>query len=239
MRGAVCCAQCNHPYTSGWSKGKMGKLYAYYFCQQKKCDQYGKTIPRDKIEGEFAALLETVQPTPTLFQIAASMFKAAWDKQGEIVATTAASCTKEIVTLEKDINAVVSRIMEATNPRVISAYETRIEEMENRKLLLMEKTQNAGQPIHSFRQMFELSMQFLANPQKLWDSGRFNLQRTVLKLAFSERLVYSRNEGYRTPKTTLPFSILGGLIRQENKMVLLRRIELPTPSFIALLFSQP
>jgi site-specific DNA recombinase len=139
----------------------MGKLYAYYFCQQKKCDQYGKTIPRDKIEGEFAALLQTVQPTPTLFQVAASMFKAAWDKQGEILAATAKQCTQEIATLEKDINAVVSRIMEATNPRVISAYETRIEEMENRKLLLMEKTQNAGQPVHSFRQMFELSMQFV------------------------------------------------------------------------------
>jgi site-specific DNA recombinase len=48
--------------------------------------------------------------------------------------------------------------MEATNPRVISSYETRSEEMENRKLLLMEKTQNACQPVHSFRQMFELSM---------------------------------------------------------------------------------
>ena len=69
----------------------MGKLYAYYFCQQKKCGKSGKTIPRDKIEGEFAALLENVQPTPTLFQIAANMFKAAWDKQGEILADTSSN----------------------------------------------------------------------------------------------------------------------------------------------------
>jgi hypothetical protein len=69
----------------------MGKLYAYYFCQQKKCGKSGKTIPRDKIEGEFAALLEKVQPTPTLFQIAVSMFKAAWDKQGEILADTSSN----------------------------------------------------------------------------------------------------------------------------------------------------
>ena len=58
----------------------------------------------------------------------------------------------------------------------------------------------------------------------------------VLKLVFCERLVYSRNEGYRTPpagrrkpKTTLPFSILGGLLGEENKMVPQEGLEPPRP----------
>ncbi len=229
MRGAVCCATCNHPYTSGWSKGKMGKKYPYYFCQQKQCSEYGKTIPRDRLEGDFANLLQTLQPTQTLFQIAASMFKQAWDKQGEIVASAAKQCMVEVAQLERDINAVVSRLMETTNARVITAYESRIEEMENRKLLLLENAQNTRQPAYSFRDMFELSMCFLSSPQKLWESGKFSLQRTLLKLVFSERLVYCRNDGYRTPKTTLPFSMLSTFCGSENNMVPRRRLELLCP----------
>lgn len=60
--------------------------------------------------------------------------------------------------LSEVILIMLSNRLTTVNPRVISAYETRIEEMENCKLLLLEKTQNAGQPVHSFRQMFELSM---------------------------------------------------------------------------------
>jgi hypothetical protein len=65
-----------------------GNLYEYYFCQQKKYGKLGKTTTCGKIEREFTTLLQAVQPTPTLFQIVASMFKAAWDKQGEILAAT-------------------------------------------------------------------------------------------------------------------------------------------------------
>ena len=71
-------------------------------------------------------------------------------------------------------------------------------------------------------------VKFLSSPQKLWESGRFSLQRTVLKLAFSERLVYDRNSGYRTPKTSLPFRVLEGFLPSKNKMVPAERIELPT-----------
>ena len=84
-----------------------------------------------------------------------------------IVASAAKQCAIEVAQLERDINAVVSRLMETTNTRVIAAYESRIEEMENRKLLLLEKAQNTCQPAYSFREMFELSMRFLSSPQNL------------------------------------------------------------------------
>ena len=56
---------------------------------------------------------------------------------------------------------------------------------------------------------------FLANPWKLWDSRQLTLQRTVLRLGFSERPRYSRNHGLRTPEKALLFNILEGNQIQE------------------------
>jgi len=49
LRGAVSCSCCATLLTAGWSKGKT-KSYPYYFCRQKGCDMYGKSIARKQIE---------------------------------------------------------------------------------------------------------------------------------------------------------------------------------------------
>lgn len=65
-------------------------------------------------------------------------------------------------------------------------------------------------PRRSFDDMFERACTFLASPSNLWKSPSPNVRRVVLKLAFAERLAYGRNDGFRTPKTTIPFKMLAG-----------------------------
>ena len=64
-------------------------------------------------------------------------------------------------------------------------------------------------PQRSFEELFELALGFLSNPWKLWQSEHLEDKRTVLKLAFEDRLTYCRKSGLRTPKTSLPFNMLG------------------------------
>ena len=71
--------------------------------------------------------------------------------------------------------------------------------------------------------MFEHAMQFLSNPKKLWGSKRLEDKKTVLKLAFQERLPYHRETGFRTPKTTIPISTLAGISMDKSKMAHLSR----------------
>jgi len=41
----------------------------------------------------------------------------------------------------------------------------------------------------------------------------------VLKLAFTEPLLYCRETGYRTPKTAMPFKVLGSFNTTKNEVV--------------------
>ncbi len=56
------CADCGTPLTACWSKSRTGAKHPYFHCPKRGCENYGKSIRLDKIEGEFEALLQSVQP---------------------------------------------------------------------------------------------------------------------------------------------------------------------------------
>ena len=92
----------------------------------------------------------------------------------------------------------MDRIVETESETTISAYERRVDKLEKEKLLAREKAQHDVGPKHTFDEMFELALSFLSNPWKLWVSPRLEDKRTVLKLAFKERLAYDRKTGLRS-----------------------------------------
>lgn len=227
LRGAVSCSCCNTPLTGGWSKGKF-KKYAYYYCRKKGCEKYGKMISKAKIETDFTKLLEELKPIENLQQAATAMFKDFWTQLSRQTEITAKEFSQKAMATEKKINDMVERLIETKNPRVILAIENKMVELEDERLGFLEKSQKKGNSNYSFEDLFELSMKFLLNPCKLWDSGRYELQRMVLKLVFSEHLSYSKEKGFLNTKKSLPFRVLDDIFEGKNKMVPAERFELPT-----------
>ncbi len=227
LRGAVQCGDCGKPLTACWSKSKTGKRHAYYMCHNRACVSARKSIPRSKIEGEFKALLEELQPSKSLFDVTRAMFKDVWNYRLKNTQLSKHATEKELLQVEKQTEQLLDRIVEADSPAVISAYESRISKLEKDKLVLQEKIKNSGKPLYPFEQMFELSMKFLSSPCKLWDSGKLELQRIVLKLAFADRLAYCRKNGFRTPQVSEPFNFLENIML-NNKMARQEGFEPPT-----------
>ena len=110
---------------------------------------------------------------------------------------------KDAQKVEKEIEFLLSRIMSASNERVIETYENKIAELEKQKLILEEKAIQNTAPKRDFCEMLELSLTFLANPYKLWVKGSYDVKRIVLKLAFRGPLYYTRKKGARTPLKAL------------------------------------
>ncbi|NDW47482.1 recombinase [Ruegeria sp. PrR005] len=210
LRGFVLCNDCGNPLTANWSKSKTGKKHPYYLCFTKGCESHRKSIRRDVLEEAFTDYLHELQPSETLLTLTKAMFKNVWDQRAEQAQAGMVSLKREVTKIEKQIDGLLHRIVEASMPSVISAYEKRLARLEQDKLVAQEKLGKTAEPSHSFDQLFELACAFLASPWKLWESGQLTLQRTVLKLAFAERITYCRKTGLRTPETTLPFKVLGG-----------------------------
>ncbi len=210
LRGMVTCAECDTPLRSSWSTGKM-KRYPYYICQTKGCDAYGKPIPRDKIEGEVGAILKSLEPTPGLLSLARAMFRRAWDQRLATAQEAVQSAKAQLKGIEKQIDALLGRLVETINPSVISAYEGKIADLEKDRARLTDMAGHHTAPEGTFDEKLEHLFQFLANPWKIWENGTTPLRRTVLRLAFTRPLSYHRNEGARTPEISLPFKALRGI----------------------------
>ena len=209
LRGFVTCAECGVPFRSSWPKGKY-RHYAYYLCQTKSCSAYGKSIPRDKLEDDVGELIRSFQPNRILLGLVTDLFKSGWMQRKQQAEHVVQSAKTQLKALEKQIEALLERIMDASNPSVINAYEAKIAKLERDKLILQENMAIRVVPDNALKEKLELSLQFFASPWKIWEKENITLRRAVLRLAFEDRLEYHRIEGARTPKLSLPFKALRG-----------------------------
>ena len=232
LRGFVSCADCGHNLTACWSKGRTAK-HPYYMCFQKGCSSYRKSIRRDLIEGEFEAYLKSLKPTAELFEAALSMFKDLWNYRLEYQKTHSKALALEITKVERKIEQLLDRIVDAESNAVVGAYEKRIGELQLDKQIKQEKIANCGRPLGDFDDSFRTAIDFLSNPHQLWGTGHIEDRHAVMKLTFANRLAYKRGEGFRTPETTLPFKALGSFSEGENKMARSGGFEPPTAWFVA------
>lgn len=207
LRGFVNC-ECGNPLTAGWTKGRS-KMYAYYQCQNKICDHYGRSIRRGDIEGEFEALLHTLTPSEELHIVAGKMFRAIWDHWKGLQQGQHEALKQQAATATGKIDQLLDRIVDTDSPTVVKAYEKKIAQLEVQQVITAEKIANSGNSARPFEETYTTALEFLAKPHKLWASERYEDKRAVLKLAFTERITYVRNEGYTTAKTALPFKWLG------------------------------
>lgn len=209
LRGFVLCGDCNKPLTACWSKSKTGKKHPYYLCYNRACESHRKSIPRDKVEAAFESVLKQLRPAESLFKLAKAGFRDAWDQRQAQADIAKAELQTQLDEVDRQIEQLVDRIVDASSPTAIAAYEKRIARLETDKHVITEKLQNETGPVRPFGEMFELALSFLSNPWNLWASYRLEDKRAVLKLAFSSPMAYSRKNGVRTPQVSKPFAFFG------------------------------
>ena len=208
LRGAVDCACCGHTMTACWSKSKTGTKHPYYMCFLKGCPDYRKSIRRADMETAFEDLLQQLVPGETYIDLITVMFRDAWTQQAAQAKSALKVVQEKLTDIEKDIAALLDRIVASTNERVVTAYEARIDKLEKEKLVIAERLHAEPAKHRPFDEVFELTLKFLSNPYNIWKNGRAEDRKTVLRLVFSEPLKFARNEGFRTPKTSSVFNAL-------------------------------
>ena len=209
LRGFVNCASCDKPMTAAWSTSRNGTRHPYYFCQTKGCEYTRKSIRRADLEGAFEAELQSLQPSRNLFSIVTAMLKQAWDMRLDQQGQQRAHLAKQSKALDKQIETTLDKIIHASSPTVIAAFEKRIEELERQKLLLDEKGAQLLAPKRSFAEVIEPALGFFSNPWNLYQNGSFAVKRLVLKAAFKGPLAYDQKTGHRTAQPTDIFQIFG------------------------------
>ncbi len=209
LRGFVACT-CGTMLTAGWTKGR-DRHYPYYFCYNRACTHYGRSIKRDALEGKFAVLMESVQPPAGVFRAARHMFEDAWNARIAASDTDAKAMQTSLLSADRQIQQLLDRVVDTESAAVAKAYEERIEGLQAEKLAIAEKLQRVDKPKLNFESAVRTAMNFLENPMKLWSSDRIEQKRLALRLTFAQHLEFDRETGFRTAHLSLPFKALAAI----------------------------
>ena len=218
LRGFVTCGCCSKPLTSCWTKGRNTK-YPYYLCSNKGCDEYGKSIKRETMEAEFLEIIKSLKPSPKLFYLALDIFDGLWKDRQEQAKGQTKAIKQQLGVIDRKVEQFLDRVVEADNSILIETYETKIRSLQEEKVYLSEKVRNCGRPLDTFENTFRTAIEFLGNPQKLWQSDNIEDQRMLLRMTFSDKITYDRNQGFRTAAMSQPFSLLEELKGGKYEMV--------------------
>ncbi len=172
--------------------------------------------------------MKALTPAERFFELAKAMLRDAWDNRFVISQSEKAALKLQLDDLNRQIESLLDRVVEANNSAVVSAYENKIDKLERDKIVLRERIAEAVPDKGRFEDCMELAMRFLSSPWKIYKNGDFAMRQTVLRLAFAEPLRYGPNGMYGTPEFSFPFKYLGNFSGSKSEMVLQGRIELPT-----------
>lgn len=150
------------------------------------------------------------------------MLRDAWDMRLAEAKGAKDEVGRQLKAIETQIDQLLDRVVEATNPNVVKRYESKIDELERQRIILNERQEKILPPKGRLEDCIELTLRFLSSPWYLYENGSFALRQTVLRLAFGEPLRYSPEGVNRIPTFTIPFKVLAGLNNQKCEMVLKR-----------------
>ena len=126
-------------------------------------------------------------------QITKAVLHDSWNMRLVIAQNEKEALKKQRKDINRQLENMLDRIVEAKSASVVSAYETRIEKLERDKIVLQERIAKSIPSKGRLEDCFELFLKFPSSSWNICKNGDFALRQTVLRLAFSEPLRYSRN----------------------------------------------
>ncbi len=218
LRGFIMCECCGASMTSCWAHGRNGK-YAYYHCRTKGCEQYGKSIKKEQMEGEFEQLLKDLTPTSHVINCMQKIIVQLEDKKSVQFQDYVSDLKNQIVLIDRKTEQFMERIMAANSTTLISTYERQVQQMEEQRIIINDKIKKCGTLDTGMAEAVRTGFKFLENPHKYWASAGLEGKRMVLKATFSRPLGYHRQRGFRTAALSLPFSVLREFAEGDSEVV--------------------
>jgi hypothetical protein len=204
LRGFVLCGDCGRPYTAAWSRGKK-KRFPYYRCLTLGCPCRHKSVRADRMHAEFETVLKTLRPRESILSGVKAEFQAEWDRRMLDVEAVRKERQRKLDAIRAQIDGYLDAIPKCHNPTVLKKIEEEVEALEARRLRLGGRIEKSK--TYDFGRALDLAFDFLKDPSRMWVTGDLEAKRLVLRLVFTEPLVFDRKTGFGTPTFSPPINV--------------------------------
>ena len=122
LRGLLNCGECEKHLTAAWTRGNGGR-YGFYFCQNKKCKMFRKSINREEIEKRFKELLTMRTLKSEVGKLVNVVFDRIWKEEVNNFQKSEKNKSVERKNLEEKIEKLTDMTLKTNSERLKRAYE--------------------------------------------------------------------------------------------------------------------
>lgn len=203
LRGFLCCAGCGRPLTGSLARGKYARYHCYYSgCPQKKFSFSAKK----KIDPAFHNLLKSITPSRELVSIMEICMPQAWKEQAGKIEHIMNTLQDELSAIQREIQNYIRRLGRASEG-VADEIECEIERLKQRELELHRQMLEAKQSTPNMKEAWMAVHTYFERPLEIWESGSDKEKKTLLRMVFTSKPIYSRERGVHTSNLSLPYLV--------------------------------
>ena len=234
LRGVLICSGCGSKMTASWTTGRNDR-FPYYRCpNSKNCTVKPKSIRREHVEDDFSKLLKSKKLNEGVLKLARKVTEEVFSKKKLDFQSVVETDKRKLEKLEQEIESIVQKIVQCSNPIVISSLEKRISELADKMSILELKVARSVDFPVELNTSIDRALDFIGNPAHYWQEGDLNQKRLVQSLVFTDAIEYSKNEGFGTANFSLPFKLLRETNGPNSNLVEVAGVEPASASLTSL-----
>ncbi len=203
LRGLLRCGTCKIGHVSGcWSKGRS-KRYAYYFCQNKKCSIFQKSISVDIIQNQFEEILKEEKLGDYSISLIQETFDKVWKEEIDNLRKLQLTTNIQKINLENKLDEITTLILSTHSNTLKRAYERQLESIST-EIDSIESINNITERTNldiPYRTAIDKVFGMLKSPYSVWVNLSISEQHKLFYFIFDEKLLFSVNEPYQTAQT--------------------------------------
>lgn len=223
LRRLVACSECGKQMTGSRNKGKL-KYYTNYTCNNRECSAKPKNIQKHILEKAYVELLKHIAPQKEILDLTKAIASDSWTDVLEKQKSNKLLINNKMAAKKTEINSLLDLLPKASNEIVRQYYESKIEELTNEIEELNATSQT--QPKIKFDDALEEVLDFIGTPHKYWKKADIEGKHMIHRLMFTEKPTYNKQDGFGTPKVSLPFQLNSQFESKDKCLVEMPRVEL-------------
>lgn len=225
LRRFVQCEVCSRPFTGGWSRSENGGRHPYYYCNNKSCERYCKTIKQNDLHTFFYEYLKQVKPKEGLVEKFKEVFIKRYQKRiGEIKGEYLAKL-EEIKQLEKDQLWLVESGKKGIIPEAL--LKTQLDDSERKITLAKLNLTETHVEELEIDALLSYGLTFIQTPELIWEDALSDAKTKYQKMIFPSGVLYGES-GFSNSEISLAFKVIEDFAVAQSKVVPSGRIERPS-----------
>lgn len=197
LRGLINCV-CGVQMTAANTKARNKKLHPYYWCRNKNCEFYAKSIKKAELEKEFVAIIKKGGLKAGVAKVMEAVFDQVWKQEISAVAKQESFYIQEIRALEEKLKGLTELAYRAkTEPRR-AVYEDQIDSVAEELQSLRGQIGSTSDLEVPYRTALSKVTRLIRSPYSVWKDMPVREQHELFFFIFDTKLTYSKKDGYRT-----------------------------------------